>query len=102
MRGIIIVRDATEGDFSWGALEHWRRWHILSTDIYSGDGVHMADRSLDLTSSSPIREHTYCYMNVNHFYQFPYFSVIYTVRAVTFYHDPPVGFIKVDVPKLPK
>ena len=102
MRGIVIVRDCTWGDFSWGHLMTWRRWHILSTDIYSGNGVHMADRSLDLTSSAPIREHTYCYMNVNSFYQFPYFSVIYTVRAVTFYHDPPIGFIKVDVPKTPK
>ena len=102
MRGIIIVRDATEGDFSWPHFMWWRRWHILSTDIYSGDGVHMANHSLDLTSSSPIREHTFCYMNVNSFYQFPYFSVIYTVRAVTFHKDPPIGFTKVDVPKTQK
>ena len=99
MRGIVIVMDATEGHYYWRAAKWWRRWAIWCTNVTTDkkNNPRMADHTLDLTDASALHRYDLMYTDKEVFYQFPYFSVIYTVRGVSFNGSIPVGFTKVDI-----
>jgi hypothetical protein len=97
--GVIIVRDATEGDYRvWHG--QWRRWHIYCTDVYRANDkeeARMASRSYNMANASALQEYTFYYTNTNDFYRFADYAMIYTVRGIAFNTGIPEGFTKVDI-----
>ena len=99
--GVIIVRDATEGDYrAWHG--HWRRWHIYCTDVANADDkedARMASRSYNMANASALQEYTFYYTNTNDFYRFAEYAMIYTVRGIAFTTQKPedLGLTKVDI-----
>ncbi len=99
-RGVVIVRDCTEGDWSWGDATHWRRWHVYCTRVESDDDPEderMDERSYYISDSSELRDYTFYYTSTKDFYSFPGWSMVYTARGVTFNESIPSGFTKVDI-----
>ena len=100
MHGVIIVMEATEGHYQGIPPYNWRRWAVWCTEVgtsnKTGEPV-MASHTLDLTDASALHRYDFMYTYYRDFYQFPYFSVIYTVRAKTFNGSIPIGFTKVDI-----
>lgn len=97
--GVIIVRDATEGDYrafhGW-----WRRWHIYCTDVVNADDkekARMQSRTYNMRNSSELQEYTFYYTNTNDFYRFAEYAMIYTVRGIVFNTSIPTGFVKVNI-----
>ena len=99
--GVIIVRDATEGDYrAWHG--HWRRWHIYCTDVANADDkedARMASRSYNMANASALQEYTFYYTNTNDFYRFAEYAMIYTVRGIAFTTQKPedLGLTKVNI-----
>ena len=97
--GVIIVRDATEGDYrAWHG--QWRRWHIWCTDVYNSGGMEnarMSSRTYNMRNSSELQEYTFHYTNTNDFNRFAEYAIIYTVRGIAFNTAIPDGLTKVDI-----
>ena len=99
--GVIIVRDATEGDYRAGHGQ-WRRWHIWCTDVANDDGMEnarMLGRTYNITNTSELREYTFHYTNTNDFNRFAEYAMIYTVRGIAFTTQKPedLGLTKVNI-----
>ena len=97
--GVIIVRDATEGDYRAGH-GHWRRWHIWCTDVANADGMEnarMLGRTYNMTNASELREYTFHYTNTDDFNRFAEYSIIYTVRGIAFNTAIPEELTKVNI-----
>ncbi len=99
--GVIIVRDATEGDYrAWHGW--WRRWHIYCTDVVNAndkENARMASRSYNMANSSALQEYTFHYTNTNDFNRFAEYAMIYTVRGIAFTTQKPedLGLTKVNI-----
>ena len=97
--GVIIVRDATEGDYrAWHG--QWRRWHIWCTDVANADGMEnarMLGRTYNMRNSGELREYTFHYTNTDDFNRFAEYAIIYTVRGIAFTTAIPEGLTKVDI-----
>ena len=97
--GVIIVRDATEGDYRAGH-GHWRRWHIWCTDVANADGMNkarMLGRTYNMANSGELREYTFHYTNTDDFNRFAEYAIIYTVRGIAFTTAIPSGLTKVNI-----
>jgi len=97
--GVIIVRDATEGDYRAGH-GHWRRWHIWCTDVANADGMNnarMRGRTYNMANSGELREYTFHYTNTDDFNRFAEYAIIYTVRGIAFTTAIPSGLTKVNI-----
>ena len=97
--GVIIVRDATEGDYRAGH-GHWRRWHIWCTDVANADGMNnarMLGRTYNMANSGELREYTFHYTNTDDFNRFAEYAIIYTVRGIAFNTAIPGGLTKVNI-----
>ena len=97
MCGIVIAMECNEGHYrvfhGW-----WRRWAVWCTYATTVKGnPRMASHILDITDASSLHRYDLMYTDKEVFYKFPYFSVIYTVRGVTFNGSIPAGFTKVDI-----
>jgi hypothetical protein len=98
--GVIIVRDATEGDYRAGHGQ-WRRWHIWCTDVDNENGMEnarMRGRTYNMANSSALHEYTFHYTNTNDFNRFAEYAIIYTARGIAFTTEIPKGLTKLDLP----
>ena len=100
-RGVIIVRDATEGYYRASSARWWRRWHVYCTGVYSEDEPNkerMRERNYYISDSSDLCNYTFYYTDyASDYYYFPAYSMIYTAHGVTFNGSIPSGFTKVDI-----
>ena len=98
--GVIIVRDATEGDYrAWHG--QWRRWHIWCTDVDNENGMEnarMRGRTYNMANSSALHEYTFHYTNTDDFNRFAEYAIIYTARGIAFTTEIPKGLTKLDLP----
>lgn len=101
-RGVIIVRDAYEGNYRW-FHGWWRCWSIYCTPVDCSnpkdpdpDDCILAKDQTQITNLRSVNQYVYCYTDRDDFFHFANYSIVYTVRGITFTTEIPNGLTRVD------